>query len=118
MSYINIQYTDLYTLICKFQNGDFSNEVRTLDSNFVIVNRLSYEGSYGGIYHTEELNTFTQPFIFDFINPRYVIVWWRVPVEKHGDLSLTKKSFAVVTPAMYLLMKKAILYPTTKSSYI
>lgn len=117
MSYINIQYNNLYDLIYKFQTKDFTNEAPSPQSNFVIVNRLSYDGSYGGIYHKEEIKTFTCPFIFGTINSGYVIVWWQLPCANYGDLSLTKKSFALVTPDMYLHMKKSIVYQTIKSSY-
>lgn len=117
MSFIQIDYDDLYDLIFKFQNGDFSNEFRSSKSNFVIILRGSYQGSYGGIYHTKEIKTFKRPFFYNLINSSYCIVWWQVPCKDVGDLSLTKDNYALVTPNMYFQMKKANIYDSPKSSY-
>lgn len=117
MTFIKLDYTDVYDLIRKFQSLDFSNVYHEPQSNFVIVNKSSYQGSYGGIYHTEEIKTFTRPFLYDFINSGYVIVWWQIPCASFGDLSLSKRNFVVVTTKMYSEMKKAIIYKPVKSSY-
>lgn len=117
MTFVKINYTDLYDLICKFQNTDFSNVFHNKNSNFVIVNKTSYQGSYGGIYHKTELETFTHPFIYGSINSSYVLVWWQISCSSFGDLSLSKSSFAVVTPDMYSKMKKSNIYKAAKSSY-
>lgn len=117
MSFLYIEYSDLYDLIFKFQDGDFSNEYRSPKSNFVMVLRSSYQGSYGGIYHTKEITTFKRPFFHDFINSSYCIVWWQVPCKDMGDLSLTKNNYALVTPNMYFQMKMNNIYESPKSSY-
>lgn len=117
MSFVEIQYSDLYDLIYKFENKNFSNQLKTPDCNFVIVNKSSYQGSYGGIYHKDQINFFKHPFIYDFIDPIYIIVWWQIPCANVGDLSLTKNEQAVVTPSMYQQMRKSSTYQPIKSSY-
>ena len=117
MSFVEIQYTDLYDLINKFENSNFSNQIKTPQCNFVIVNKSSYQGCYGGIFHKDQMKSFKQPFIYDFINPNYIIVWWQIPCTEVGDLSLTKNEGAVVTHSMYYQMKKASIYKPIKSSY-
>lgn len=117
MTYVKIPYTDLYELIVYFQKNDFSNELHHPYSNFVIVSRPCFMGSYGGIYHSNELKTFKRPFIYDYINPSFILVWWKTQCSDYGDLSLTKNQFALVTPKMYKQMTKAITYKPVKSSY-
>lgn len=117
MSFIEITYSDLYDLIFKFESNKFSNQLKTPQCNFVIVNKSSYQGSYGGIFHKDHMNSFTHPFIYDFIDPYYIIVWWQIPCTKVGDLSLTKNEQAVVTPSMYQQMRKSSIYEPIKSSY-
>lgn len=120
MTFLYINYINIYDLILKFQKINFNNQIADKTSNFVVVNENLYCGFYGGIFSINLIDDFKKDgfsFIHDLISPNLCILWWNCYCTKKGDMSLKRDNFVLITKLMFYKLKSKPLTKINSSYY-